>query len=97
MKSTDEMILDLVARGFKLPEHLKLVEQDSYITPWKYWGRMMEYGHAEALCAAAFAWQNGLHRLLDNPPVRAVSDETFNALREGRAEVAIQALWEATK
>lgn len=96
MKSTDEMILDLVARGFKLPADLEHdVGADN---PWLF-RECSELGSfyisasaAHDLCAMEFARQ-----AVGHPNDNVAWQHHLRHLLIGNSAAAIAALWEATK
>ena len=101
MKSTNEMIADLVAKGFELPPDI--VMGDGQLTVFTPDGGV-EYELREQRlydqCACAFARQyhhqcDGITR--ERPYVPACENEKAMkaALCDGDSEAAIKALWEA--
>jgi hypothetical protein len=95
MKSTNEMIADLVAAGFELPEGLVFVTRGD--GEWTHSGASLSNRHAYDLIACAFArqvwsaeWGASRARMGGD-----ALEEHDDCLSCGNTEGAIQALWYA--
>lgn len=93
MPSTDQMIADLVAKGFKLPEGLRLTDNVGWVI-----GRCAAFSQRKAhdLCACECA-RELTHGKRNNARALGLLGDPLDLFREwlgkGDTEAAIKALW----
>lgn len=101
-KTTDQMILDLVAAGFVLPEGLRF-RKGATSSVWQFrepaagtdpggWYELPRQGQAYDLCALEFARQ-AYGRKGESEQMFSARLDCVTALAKGDSAAAIQALW----